>query len=140
MTSIKGRISRGRIAEIQVDGDRIAKVLTRPLTRSDRQPPHKDTHIAPGFIDIQVNGFAGVDINQPNFQGDDLADVCRNLLKTGVTAFCPTLITADYSRFATNITQIRKAWEAQKAIQSIMLFLQGHGIGVAQAVGPEAQP
>ncbi len=30
--------------------------------------------------------------------------------------------------------QIRTAWEAQKAIQSIMLFLQGHGIGAAQAV------
>ncbi|GMV99169.1 MAG: ATP-dependent RecD-like DNA helicase [Candidatus Hydrogenedentota bacterium] len=30
--------------------------------------------------------------------------------------------------------QIRKAWDAQRTIQSIMLFLQGHGIGVAQAV------
>lgn len=30
--------------------------------------------------------------------------------------------------------QIRRAWEEQKAIQSIMMFLQGHGIGVGQAV------
>ncbi len=30
--------------------------------------------------------------------------------------------------------QIREAWEGQKAIQSIMVFLQGHGIGTAQAV------
>ncbi|MBI4560166.1 MAG: ATP-dependent RecD-like DNA helicase [Candidatus Hydrogenedentes bacterium] len=30
--------------------------------------------------------------------------------------------------------QIREAWSAQKAVQSIMLFLQGHGIGVNQAV------
>ncbi len=30
--------------------------------------------------------------------------------------------------------QIRKAWERQKAVQSIMVFLQGHGIGVNQAV------
>ncbi|MDQ1256581.1 MAG: exodeoxyribonuclease alpha subunit [Candidatus Hydrogenedentes bacterium] len=30
--------------------------------------------------------------------------------------------------------QIREAWSSQKAIQSIMLFLQGHGIGVGQAV------
>lgn len=29
--------------------------------------------------------------------------------------------------------QIRTAWEAQKSIQSIMLFLQGHGIGATQA-------
>ncbi|MCH7595761.1 MAG: AAA family ATPase, partial [Planctomycetes bacterium] len=31
-------------------------------------------------------------------------------------------------------SQIREAWEGQKAIQSIMVFLQGHGIGTAQAV------
>lgn len=30
--------------------------------------------------------------------------------------------------------QIREAWKAQKAVQSIMLFLQGHGIGTGQAV------
>jgi exodeoxyribonuclease V alpha subunit len=30
--------------------------------------------------------------------------------------------------------QIREAWASQKAIQSIMLFLQGHGIAVGQAV------
>ncbi|MCX5772372.1 MAG: ATP-dependent RecD-like DNA helicase [Candidatus Hydrogenedentes bacterium] len=30
--------------------------------------------------------------------------------------------------------QIREAWQAQKAVQSIMLFLQGHGIGAGQAV------
>lgn len=30
--------------------------------------------------------------------------------------------------------EIRNAWAEQKAIQSIMLFLQGHGIGVGQAV------
>jgi exodeoxyribonuclease V alpha subunit len=30
--------------------------------------------------------------------------------------------------------QIREAWQSQKAIQSIMLFLQGHGIAASQAV------
>jgi exodeoxyribonuclease V alpha subunit len=30
--------------------------------------------------------------------------------------------------------QVRTAWEAQKAIQAIMLFLQGHGIPTTQAV------
>ena len=30
--------------------------------------------------------------------------------------------------------QIREAWERQKAVQDIMVFLQGHGISVSQAV------
>jgi N-acetylglucosamine-6-phosphate deacetylase len=46
----------------------------------------------PGFVDLQVNGFAGVD-----FMRADAADVRRAaeaMLQTGVTAFQPTLITA----------------------------------------------
>jgi N-acetylglucosamine-6-phosphate deacetylase len=47
---------------------------------------------ARGFVDLQVNGFAGVD-----FAATDLAGYRRAgeaLLETGVTAFQPTLITA----------------------------------------------
>jgi N-acetylglucosamine-6-phosphate deacetylase len=47
---------------------------------------------APGFVDLQVNGFAGVD-----FASADSAGYRRSgdaLLETGVTAFQPTLITA----------------------------------------------
>jgi N-acetylglucosamine-6-phosphate deacetylase len=46
----------------------------------------------PGFVDLQVNGFGGVD-----FATADAADYRRAgqaLLETGVTAFQPTLITA----------------------------------------------
>ena len=47
---------------------------------------------APGFVDLQVNGFAGVD-----FMRADAADFRRAaeaVVQTGVTAFQPTLITA----------------------------------------------
>jgi len=47
---------------------------------------------APGFVDLQVNGFGGVD-----FAGADAAAYDRAgdaLLETGVTAYLPTLITA----------------------------------------------
>ncbi len=47
---------------------------------------------APGFVDLQVNGFGGVD-----FAATDVAGYRRAgeaLLETGVTAFQPTLITA----------------------------------------------
>ena len=47
---------------------------------------------APGFIDLQVNGFAGVD-----FLGADAAGYAtagEALVETGVTAYLPTLITS----------------------------------------------
>jgi N-acetylglucosamine-6-phosphate deacetylase len=136
MTVIKGRISRGRIAEIQLGGERIAEVSTRHSNRSDRPAPDKEMHIAPGFIDIQVNGFAGVDINHPNFQGDDLVAVCRNLIETGVTVFCPTLITADYSRLARNITEIREACKKHPLVRSMVLGIHLEGPYIDPEDGP----
>src|SRR5919201_5890874 len=47
---------------------------------------------APGFVDLQVNGFAGVDFQVADADGYRRAG--EGLLATGVTAFQPTFITA----------------------------------------------
>jgi len=47
---------------------------------------------APGFIDLQVNGFGGVDFLDADADGYRRAGDA--LLETGVTSFLPTLITA----------------------------------------------
>lgn len=54
----------------------------------------------PGFVDLQVNGFAGVDFNDPACRPDDLARATVAIRNTGVTRFLPTLITASHERFA----------------------------------------
>jgi N-acetylglucosamine-6-phosphate deacetylase len=46
----------------------------------------------PGFIDLQVNGFAGVDLMATDHEG--YAHVGEALLATGTTAFLPTFVTA----------------------------------------------
>jgi N-acetylglucosamine-6-phosphate deacetylase len=47
---------------------------------------------APGFVDLQVNGFAGVDLMATDRDG--YARVGEALLATGTTAFQPTFVTA----------------------------------------------
>jgi N-acetylglucosamine-6-phosphate deacetylase len=46
----------------------------------------------PGFVDLQVNGFGGIDFLAAS--GADYAQAGEALLQTGVTAFQPTFITA----------------------------------------------
>ena len=46
----------------------------------------------PGFVDLQVNGFAGVDFLDADADGYRRAG--QALLETGVTAYLPTLITS----------------------------------------------
>lgn len=54
----------------------------------------------PGFFDMQVNGFAGVDFNAADLTADALAMALERLRATGVTRCLPTLITSPLERFA----------------------------------------
>ncbi len=68
------------------------------------QPPSKpdvqlhDGVLVPGFVDLQVNGYFGVELADT-----DLADwltVARRLAETGTTAFMPTFITSPLADLA----------------------------------------
>jgi N-acetylglucosamine-6-phosphate deacetylase len=56
----------------------------------------------PGFFDLQVNGFAGVDFNAPGLPADRVAAALERMRATGVTRCLPTLITSSFERFAAN--------------------------------------
>ena len=57
------------------------------------EPARGGIFITPGFIDLQVNGFAGVDYNSPTAPLEDIASSIRTMFSTGVTRFFPTVIT-----------------------------------------------
>ncbi|MGD9360230.1 MAG: amidohydrolase family protein [Desulfobacterales bacterium] len=95
-----------------------------------------DVRISSGFIDIQVNGFAGVDLNRANFKADELVAVCRNLLTTGVTRFCPTLITANHKQLARNIKEIRLACEKHWLVHKMVLGIHLEGPYINPEDGP----
>lgn len=50
--------------------------------------------VTPGLVDIQVNGFAGVDFNAPGLTAETLDRALAGILASGVTRCLPTLITA----------------------------------------------
>lgn len=53
----------------------------------------------PGLVDIQVNGFAGIDFNTPGLNADEVRTAVAALRASGVTRFLPTLITGSFDRF-----------------------------------------
>jgi N-acetylglucosamine-6-phosphate deacetylase len=59
------------------------------------EPVADDVYIAPGFIDLQVNGFAGVDYNSPDAPHEEIQRSLRAMFSTGVTRCFPTVITGD---------------------------------------------
>ena len=59
---------------------------------------------APGFVDLQVNGFGGVDFATADAAGYERAG--EALLETGVTAYLPTLITAPEPALAASLREV----------------------------------
>jgi N-acetylglucosamine-6-phosphate deacetylase len=54
----------------------------------------------PGLVDLQVNGFAGVDFNSPACAGEPMARALAAMRATGVTRCLPTVITSSTAHFA----------------------------------------
>ena len=80
--------------------------------------------ISPGFVDIQLNGAYGVDFSNADAstQGlavDDIFEVAQKLLATGVTSFCPTMVSSSQETYQRIIPLIRKAREQQFQERSI---------------------
>lgn len=68
--------------------------------------------IAPGLIDLQINGGFGVDFSH-DIRSEKEAEKCleivaKGLLKYGVTSFCPTLVTSPKEVYHQIIPHVRK--------------------------------
>lgn len=69
-------------------------------------------YLSPGWIDIQVNGFLGVDYNDPGCKHEDIARSIRKLFSTGVTRFYPTVITGSAEDMLGALRNLTRAKEA----------------------------
>jgi len=68
--------------------------------------------VAPGWVDIQVNGFAGVDYNAPAAPRDEIARSIHALYATGVTRFYPTVITGAPEDMVAALRNLARAKES----------------------------
>ncbi|MEO6742155.1 MAG: amidohydrolase family protein [Chthoniobacteraceae bacterium] len=59
-----------------------------------------DIIFGPGLLDLQCNGYAGVDFNHPDTTSEDMADGIRTMWRDGCAHVLPTLITASPERLA----------------------------------------
>jgi N-acetylglucosamine-6-phosphate deacetylase len=99
---------------VLVDGPNIIWVGNgRPPERPDEEvDAGPGEMIAPGFIDLQVNGYAGHDAAAGP---DAIAAISDALPPTGVTAFLPTLISAPVEAGADFVASVGAAAEAPGA-------------------------
>ncbi|HUV14788.1 MAG TPA: hypothetical protein VMY18_14175, partial [Acidobacteriota bacterium] len=67
--------------------------------------------ISKGFIDLQVNGYLGVDFSEPGLTLDEVRMVTHALVERGTIAYCPTVITSSPDTYEQNLPVLAQAME-----------------------------
>lgn len=82
--------------------------------------------LAPGFIDVQINGAFGVDFSvDTDHLSADLQRVAKGLLEHGVTSFCPTVITSHPTLYRKILPQFKKTDGGPDGATILGLHLEG---------------
>ena len=99
----------------------------RPL---ENTPDEDAPWLAPGFVDIQVNGFAGVDFNNPRVSVRDIGRALDMILTTGATRCLPTVITGGPDDMLACLRNLRAAQTELPRARAIAGFhVEGPYIG-----------
>ncbi len=105
----------GQPIEIQIDSGRIASI--DPVSG-----PAPSNWIAPAMIDIQVNGFAGVDYNSPDAPLDEITRSIEVQRDTGVARLLPTVITGSHENICGSLANLAKARREASGGESFIGF------------------
>lgn len=100
---IEGNIPGEGYAQIEIEREKITAVRLMGPEKAD------GVFISPGLVDIQLNGFSGVNFSNPNLTPEEVIGVLPSLWETGTTTFCPTLITNSHEGLLDSIRVLEQA-------------------------------
>lgn len=125
MQSIQGRNpANGENIEVVVDDGLIQSIA--PAASGE------DRWLSPGFIDLQINGYCGHDLNAESLTPDLVLALAQRLVALGVTTFLPTLITAAEAQLVAALRAIAAARRISP--------LAAHMIPCVHVEGPHLSP
>ena len=129
-TTIKGvNYKTGDSIEVQIVDNLISQVVGHPSENSSQI-------IAPGLVDLQVNGFKGIDLNSGELNEDEVIQITQFLWEEGVTAFLPTLITNSSAKIESAIDAIVQACDKNVLVGKSILGMHLEGPFLSKEDGP----
>jgi N-acetylglucosamine-6-phosphate deacetylase len=118
----------GRTLRVTVEDGRIDQI------RAVSEPA--ELWLAPGLVDLQVNGFAGHDVNSSDVDDSAVADLVRSVHRVGVTTVVPTIVTAPEERVLAALSAIAQARAADPAVAHAIPYVHVEGPFLSDQDGP----
>jgi N-acetylglucosamine-6-phosphate deacetylase len=119
----------GEAVEIEIGQARICRV--KKIEASDTHP-----YLAPGFLDIQVNGYNGHGYSHEDFCADTIHKIIPVLDSSGTTQHFPTIVTTPNDRMLKNLAVIAQAVGASEDIAAAVAGIHIEGPYLSPEEGP----
>lgn len=122
-----------RSVQLEISAGKIRGV--RDLT-ADASAPRNLNWIAPGFIDIQSNGYGGQEFSSAELTIDKVAEIVGRQASFGVTQFCPTVTTAGFDVIVHSLRTIDQACRQWAIVDYAVAGIHLEGPYIASEDGP----
>lgn len=99
-------------------------------------PAEEKAWLSPGFIDLQVNGYLGSDLNSSTVDPDVVISLTRKMIATGVTTYLPTIVTSSEERIIAALRAIAKARQVDPVTAHAIPFVHVEGPYISREDGP----
>lgn len=119
----------GKAISVKIESGRIKEINEIPKTSDN-------VWIAPGLVDLQVNGFQGINLNDRSLKREDVVELMNSLWKIGVTGFFPTVITNDIDVLQHLLDIISEASDSVPANRNNILGIHLEGPFISGEDGP----
>ena len=133
MIQLRGRrYDTGEPVAISIEGDRIASVeAVTPVGAVADWP-----WIAPGLLDLQINGYGGVWFCKPGLTADEVLKTLEPHFSYGITRMLPTLVTASHEALCDGFTAIRQAYDQEAWVRDLVAGCHLEGPFISKEDGP----
>ena len=129
VTTFSGRDpATGKGLKVIVEGDCIVNI--QPTNYTGNQ------WLSAGLIDLQVNGFSGIDLNDGAVDPERLLALAHSLLSLGITTFLPTLITASFEQVHDTLNVISRARLEHPLLARMIPCIHLEGPSISPDDGP----
>jgi N-acetylglucosamine-6-phosphate deacetylase len=120
----------GDLLTVRIEDGRIAGVDAR-ATDDDSVP-----WLTAGFVDLQVNGFGGLDANAAEGGPETIIAMVRKLFAVGVTTVVPTVVTAAEEHIAACLRRVAAARADDPVVRHAVPFVHVEGPHLSPEDGP----
>jgi N-acetylglucosamine-6-phosphate deacetylase len=117
----------GKPIEVTVR-DGIIHAITASLDGDDRW-------LSPGFVDLQVNGYCGADVNLEEPDHHAIVDLTAKMIAAGVTTYLPTIITASEGKITAALRAVAMARRSSKLVAGCIPFVHVEGPHISPLEG-----